>query len=151
MAIGNKTFAQTEPTLDETVEWIRSKLVAYGGSVRDVQFDKSNYTFTIYYSDDGSAVTNYISRLNGNTFAWSAYKDVIILDISSTNSNYGSTRYTYNKYNNPQYTKDFDRAYARFRFDTAKFGNEENLQERFIKAMKTLIKLCGGYVSNEKF
>jgi len=148
---GNKTFAQTEPTLDETVEWIRSKLIAYGGSsgILDVQFDTASKALAILYSDK-TDVLCYISNLNASSFAWEATKDDLYLEIPSTLGNFGSTRYTYSSYDN-KYNKDVDRGFARFIFSTAKFGNEENLQDRFTKAMKNLIKLCGGNVSAEKF
>jgi hypothetical protein len=158
LTIGTKTFAQTEPTLDETVEWIRSKLIAYGDNIKEVQFDKSNFTLTVSYNEysktnANDAVTNYISNLNPNSIVWEVFPEngTIRITIPSISSKPGSTLYKFSKYTTPNYTKDADRNYTRILFSMSTFGNEENLQERFTKAMKTLIKLCGGYVGTEKF
>jgi hypothetical protein len=161
ITIGTKTYAQTEPTLDETVEWIRGKLIACGENIQDVQFDKSNYTLTVYYANyhyysDGpaiestTAIVENISSLNASGFAWDANKTTLSLTIAAANGKTGSTKYDKGSIAK-DYKKDTDRGYAKFNFSSDKFGNEENLQERFTKAMKTLIKLCGGYVSTEKF
>ena len=128
-----KSFAQSEPTIEETAEWIRSKLITHGfGS--NVKIDVSNCTISFYYSGENKIL---LSNLNANAIKW----DDNNMEIPGAQNKPAQivVNKDHTSYNN-------DSAYLVF-----KDMDKDNMKERFTKAMKLLIKQCGGYTKEEKF
>ena len=128
-----KSFAQTEPTIEETAEWIRSKLITHGfGS--NVKIDVSNCTISFYYSGENKIL---LSNLNANAIKWDDYRKMEIPGAQNK-----PAQIVVHK----DHTYYDDIAYIVF-----KDMDKDNMKERFTKAMKLLIKQCGGYTKEEKF
>ena len=127
-----KSFAQSEPTIEETAEWIRSKLITHGfGS--NVKIDVSNCTISFNYSGENKIL---LSNLNANAIKWNddnmeipgAQNKPAQIVVFKDRTSYDDSAYIV--------LKDMDK---------------DNMKERFTKAMKLLIKQCGGYTKEEKF
>jgi hypothetical protein len=147
-----KSYAQSEPTIDETFEWVKGKLISYGDNVKDVRYDKGDCSITVTYfrynyeGDNGDVIVEHIAHLNANSFAWSSNKTG--LQISSMGNYNGSLKIEYD-YDGTEKNREY-RGYAKFLFKP-EFATTDNLPDRFTKAMKLLIKQCGGYSKEEKF
>jgi len=164
-----KIKAQTK---QETVDWIKSKLVTYtlpgAGKALNIAFSSTNNDLGIEYQD-GSLVLNKLSKLNCSTISW-------VMDdngpgtgsLQITGEGTGSTKYDCfwsttpvddsieidfddskvwvvnpDSENTTRFCKQTDRAYAKFVFNAAFFTDPE-LKTRFEKALKHLVVLCGG-------
>jgi hypothetical protein len=134
-----KSYAQSEPTIDETAEWIRSKLITHAG-LNDVNIDVSNCTISFRPSYDYSCKVT-LSNLNANAFNWSGNT----LEIPAAGNKYAVIE-EYTKKDGEKGTQ-FNQV-VKFRFFDM---DKDNMKERFTKAMKLLIKQCGGYTKEEKF
>jgi hypothetical protein len=127
-----KSFAQSEPTIEETAEWIRSKLITHGFG-NNVKIDVSNCTISYYY---GGEHTILISNLNANAIKWNDNNMLIP----------GAQNKPGQIVEHKDHTSSEDSAYIKFND-----MDKDNMKERFTKAMKLLIKQCGGYTKEEKF
>lgn len=164
----NTLFAQSEkePTLSETMNWIRNKALSYSsekylrlafyssvGKPTDIVYDERNCTLTFYYPEkisDGHdnwvtyQYTIYLSALNGNTITWSQDYANLYINISAKP---GGTASWYG-YKNSRGTNN---ATLQLPFNKSTFQSESNLQERMTKAFRRAILLCGGQFAEEKF
>jgi hypothetical protein len=169
-----KASAQTK---QETIDWIKSKLLAYAvpdaGQAANICFNTANSQMGVEYQD-GSLVVNNLSNLNCANLSW-------VMDdngpgtgsLQITGTGIGSMKYdcfwTQNPVSdsmeidfddckvwvvNPDYRngtkfcKQAERGYAKFIFNKDFFADPD-LKSRFEKAIKHLIVLCGGN-GNEK-
>jgi len=164
----NISLAQnsTEPTLSETLNWIRNKALSYSsekylqlafyssiGKPTDIASNESQCSMTFFYPEkvsDGHdnwvtyQYTIYFSALNGNTITWSQDYANLYINISAKS---GGTASWYG-YKNSSGTKN---ATLQLPFNKSTFQGEPNLQERMTKAFKRAIVLCGGQFTEEKF
>ena len=132
-----KSFAQSEPTIEETAEWIHSKLITHLRYPKDnLQINVSTCTITWEYigSDNIFLYCIDLSNLNANGFLWE-YNQITFPAILGENAYKEIGKYT-----DKQIEKTFDKITFQFD-DTIK---NDNMKERFTKAMKLLIKQCGG-------
>ena len=162
-----------EPSLEETVQWIKTQVLAYGKDVKEVAWDENRHALIIYYLDvlqkretnKGTVylleiveVDNYISNLTTGSIFWKDYEDGVGLEMYAIDGRVGSKKGSGQMYSNntsgkngipdPESAKEEDRPVAKIKF--LKSFNKD-AQGRFTKAMKRLIYLCGGKIELEKF
>ena len=163
----NTVLAQTtqEPTLRETLSWIRDKCLSYSsektlnyigdytiGKPSDIIIDEAGRTLTFVYAMkdwDNHDMTYwyriYFSSMNGNTITWSQNYSTIYLNISSGSGSACSWGFYHDG------SGEGKKATMTLSFAKGTFEGEANLQARMTKAFKRAIQLSGGRVEEEKY
>jgi len=148
--------ATAEPTKLETLKWLVQKINAYQ-KIKSLYFevvysyDENECSIILNFNDDHKIGTLdayakiTFANVDANALLWSAKGDIIRLELHSSN-----TKPVY--INLPPPTRKEVQSYS-VDFDAQKLANPDdpNLQDRIIKAIKHLVKLCSGEDGAEKF
>lgn len=163
----------TGPTLNETIEWMKTQLLAYGADIKKVDWNPDQRTLNIVYikilderqTSKGNlylleviAIGNYIDHLNTANIVWKESEKNVGMEIYAVDGKFGSRLVSVQGFSSnvsgsniipdSESTKVNDRPYAKMNFQNS---FNKDLQIRFTKAMKRLIYLCGGKVGPDTF
>lgn len=173
LLVSTVCFSQTsQPTKQETFDWLRTKMLAYGeneyfdkndhldderqqyAQLNDIVCDTATGIMTIVYNhsvhdESTSAECNVktsmsinFSQLNASTIVWSGNTFIIQGKVHAVGRIV--EKGCVGNYN-------VEITQFKFSFDDSKFKNEPDLKDRLSKALKTAITYCGGVSKEEKF
>ncbi len=174
--ISSFVFGQKpEPTKSETFEWLLSKfnkcnsfiIEDYNFYKRDIQSIKISFNETdcdfifekwyyISYSIHDSTVI-HLKNLNNTSISWELKDEYFIFKISAVNNTTSSDNFHFlykdseNMYILNSVINDIPFVKIYFKLNELQDPDDPGLKDRITKAIKHLIKLCGGYAQSEKF
>lgn len=159
---------QSSPSKKETVDYLVSKILAYGDGIKNVWFDEENCKLTIEYSLEKSSekfettdkafyagsrfpcdkstvvISQNISSLNANSIAWELDKAVLTMQIGARNGFYGDKRTANCVGLSDMLPNVENRGFTRIVFTTSKVADDPKFQDKIKNAYSRLIALCGG-------
>jgi len=155
----DKKGAASEPTSAELFEYIRGALLAYSADDRvndnlEVSIDPTYTILTIKQPDGHCDI--FLGALDANTISWDVYDAsdsaetrAPLARLTVVSAAGKKARICYDNDNNVD--PSIPTTYARILFSWDKIPANSGLQAKMTKAMKSLIKLSGGYAEKDLF